>query len=80
MAKASAASLPGEGLEMNIGLLGGGVPHRIDDDHRAGRLLQPLLVLVRRGRPKGLAPQTTMLVRILGGTWVEADHRGADRA
>ena len=39
----------GEGLEVNIGLLGGGVADWIDDDHRAGRFLEPLLVLVRRG-------------------------------
>ena len=67
----------GEGLEVQVGLLGGRVAHRVDHDHRPRRLLEPMLVLMGRGGRRVRAPDEDR-VRVLGGARVEADHRSAD--
>ena len=68
----------GKGLQMHVGLLGNRVAHRVDHDHRARRLLQPVLVLVRRGGGGVRAPDDDA-VRVFGGARVEADCGRADR-
>ena len=46
----------GERLQVQVGPLGGGRAHRVDHDHPAGRLRQPVVVGVRRRRRRVRAP------------------------
>ena len=67
----------GEGLEVQVGPFGRGVADGVDDDHRARRLLQPVLVLVRGRGGRVRAPDHDA-ARVPGGARVEPDDGTAD--
>ena len=54
----------GEWLQVQIGLMRGGGPDRVDDDHPPGRLGQPVLMLMRRrGRRVGAPDHDARRIR-----------------
>ena len=66
----------GKRLQVHIRLRRGGRAHRIDDDHFSGRLGQPVLVGVRRGRVGIRAPDDDAR-RMRGGARIETVERRA---
>jgi len=66
----------GKWLQVQIGPTGGGGPDRVDDDHLAGSLGQPVLVLMRRGGRRVGAPHHDA-GRLRGASRVKAIHRGS---
>ena len=66
----------GKGLQMNIRLRSGRRTDRVDDDHLARRLGQPMLVSMRRRGMRIRAPHHDA-GRILGGARIEAVDRRA---
>ena len=67
----------GEELQVQIGVFGGRMAHRVDDDDLARCLLEPVLVLMRRRRRRIGAPDNNA-GGVLRRPWIETDRRGAE--
>jgi hypothetical protein len=65
----------GKWLQVQAGLMGGGGPDRVDDDHLTGRFGQPVLVLMRRRRRRVRAPDHDAR-RVRGAARVKTIRRG----
>jgi hypothetical protein len=65
----------GKRLQVQIGLMGGGGPDRVDDDNPPGRPGQPVFMLMRRGSRRVRAPDHDAR-RIRGAARIKAIQRG----